>query len=47
MRLTLISCEIVHHGKSLIAISWDFFAGINKNFILTERLDTRLSFYEI
>ena len=34
-------------GKVLISVLQEFFASINKIFILAERLDTRLSFYEI
>ena len=40
------SCEIVHIGKSLISVFQKLSAGINKTFILAERLGTRLSFYE-
>ena len=33
--------------KSLISVFQEFFANIDKNLILTGRLDTRLSFYEV
>ena len=36
--------EIVHYGKSFIAIFWDVFASINKMFILAARMGARLSF---
>ena len=38
---------MAHHGKSLIAIFWDFFASTNKFFILAGGLGTRLSLYEV
>ena len=47
LRLTLISWTIGHHGKSLNAIFWDFFASTSKIFILAGVLDIRLSFYEV
>ena len=40
-------CEIAHYQKSLISVFQQFFASINKIFILAERLGTRLSFYEV
>ena len=40
------SCQIAHYGKGLIAVFRGFFASINKFFILTGRLGTRLSFYQ-
>ena len=46
LRLTLVF-EIAHYGKSLISVFQGFFANINKTFIFTRRLDTRLSFYEV
>ena len=47
LRLTLVSCEIARHGKSLIAIFRDLFASTNKIFILAGGLGTRISFYEV
>ena len=44
-RLTL--CEIANYEKSLISVFEEFFASINKIFILEGRLDTRLLFYEV
>ena len=41
----LLTAQIVK--KSLIFIFQEFFASINKNFILAGRPDTRLSSYEI
>ena len=41
------SCEIVLYGECFIAISRDFFASINKIFILARGIGTRLSFYEV
>ena len=38
--------KYVHCGKSLISVFWEFFASINKNFILTGRLGSKLLFYE-
>ena len=35
-------CEIVHYGKNSISIFEEFFASIDKIFILAGRLDTRL-----
>ena len=46
LRLTLV-CEITRYGKSLISVLQVFFARIDNIFILTGRLGTRLSFYEI
>ena len=40
-------CELAQYGKSLISIFQEFFASINKIFILAGRLGTRLSFYEV
>ena len=40
------SCEIVQHGKSLITAFQEFFASIDKTFVLAARVGTRLSFYE-
>ena len=37
----------MHYGKSLISVFEEFFASISKIFILSERLDTRLSFYKV
>ena len=39
--------ERVHYGKSLIFVFQDFFASIDKIFILAWGLGTRLSFYEV
>ena len=36
------SCEIVHYGKSLNSIFQEFFASIDKIWILGGRLSTRL-----
>ena len=36
------SSDIAHNGKSLISVFAEFFASINKNFTLTERLATWL-----
>ena len=47
LRLTLISCEIAHYGKSLSFVFQEFFARIYKILILAGRLGTRLSFYEV
>ena len=33
--------------ESLITVSQEFFASINKNFISVGRLSTRLSFYKV
>ena len=41
------SCEMEKYGKVLISSFQQFFASINKTFILGGRLGTRLSFYEI
>ena len=41
------SCEIVHNRKCLISVFQEFFASINKTFILAGRLSTGLSFYEV
>ena len=46
LRLTLV-CEITDYVKSLISVLQVFFASIDNIFILTGRLGTRLSFYEI
>ena len=35
--------HVLHYGKSLLAIFREFFASINKTFILAERMGTRLS----
>ena len=37
----------VHYGKSLVSVFQELFANINKIFILTQKLGTRLSFREI
>ena len=47
LRLTLFSCEIPHSRKSLIPIFQEFSSSINKTFILSGRLGTRLSFSEV
>ena len=39
--------NIMHHEKSLISIFQEFCASINKTFILTTTLGTRVSFYEV
>ena len=39
--------RIAHYGRSLISAFQEFFASVNKTFILAGRLDTRLSFYEV
>ena len=36
------SCEMIQYGKSSTPIFKDFFASIDKTFILKERLGTRL-----
>ena len=36
------SSDIAHNGKGLISVFAEFFASINKNFTLTERLATWL-----
>ena len=41
------SCGVAHSGKSLISVFQDFFASINKNFILTVGLGAALSFYGV
>ena len=46
LKLWKFSCQIAHYGKGLIAVFRGFFASINKFFILTGRLGTRLSFYQ-
>ena len=46
LRLTIVLCEIAHYGKSLISVFQEFFASINKSFILSGTLNTKLSFYE-
>ena len=40
-------CEIAHYGKTLVSVFQEFFASVNKTFILAGRLSTWLSFYEI
>ena len=47
LRLALFLCEIAHYRKSLISVFQEFFASINKVFILAGRLGTRLLFYEV
>ena len=47
LRLTLVFMCTMHHKKSLIAICLDFFASINKAFILRGKLDIRLSFNKV
>ena len=42
-----LSCEIGHSGKSLISLFQEFFASIDKAFILAGGVGARLSFYEI
>ena len=37
----------MHNRKSLVSAFQEFSASINKNFIVTGRLGTRLSFYEV
>ena len=46
-RLTLVFCEKLNYGKNLIAFFRNFFASINKIFILAGGLGTRLSFYSV
>ena len=41
------SPEIAHYGTSLIPIFYEFFARIDKIFILTGTLDISVSFYEV
>ena len=41
------SCGVAHSGRSLISVFQDFFASINKNFILAVGLGTALSFYGV
>ena len=41
------SSDIAHNGKSLISVFAEFFASINKNFTLTERLATWLSLCQV
>ena len=43
----MFSCEIAHNRKSLISVFQEFSASGNKNFILAERMGTKLSFYEV
>ena len=38
---------MLQNGKSLISFFQDFIANINKSFILTVRLGTRLLFYDV
>ena len=38
---------IAHYGKSLFSVLQEFFASINKTFILAGGLRTRLSFYQV
>ena len=42
-----VSCEIEYYEKSLSAIFLNFFASINKSFILAGIMRTRISFYEV
>ena len=44
---TVLQTETVLYGKSLISVSQEFFASINKMLILAGGLCTRLSFYEV
>ena len=43
----ILECEIAHYGKSLVSVFQEFFASINKIFILAGGLRTRLSFYGV
>ena len=38
---------MAHYGKRLIAFLGDFFASINKTFILPTKMGTKLLFYEV
>ena len=42
-----VSSDIAHNGKGLISVFAEFFASINKNFTLTERLLNWLSLCEV
>ena len=47
-RQTLVFMQIAHYGKNLIFVVFqEFFAGINRIFILAGRRGTRLLFYEV
>ena len=46
LRQLSFPCEIAHYGRNLISVFQEFFAGIDKSYILAGRLGTRLSFYE-
>ena len=39
LRLTLVSCEAAHYGKSVISVFQELFASIDKIFILAGRLE--------
>ena len=41
------SCEAAHNGKSLISVFQEFFASIDKIFILAGGLGTGLPFYRV
>ena len=47
LRLILVFMRNSALRKSLISVFQEFFASINKIFILVERLGTRLLFYEV
>ena len=47
LKPTQFSCEIVHYEKSLISLFEEFFASINKIFILAGQVGTRTSFLEV
>ena len=42
-----VSSDIAHNGKGLISVFAEFFASINKNFPLKERVVTWLSLCEV
>ena len=41
------SCKIAHYGKGLNSFFQEFFASVNKMFILAGRLGNRVSFYGV
>ena len=47
IRLALVFMWNKHYGKGFIAIFRDFFASINKGFVLTGGMGTRPLFFEV
>ena len=47
LRLNVVLCKVENYGKSLISVFQEFFASINKIFILAVTLITRLLFYDV